>query len=131
MFIMIYTDGNSGISNIDDTKLKESIWDSTYVIDVTQEIDKLNFINAWENNILNISDEVYESLNMVFKEVKYCLLNKLEEKYNVDSKNGNYYIKIFKELNINNLTSKEYGDVNDLKQSESNIDGYRVWVLKQ
>ena len=131
MFIMVYTDGNSGISNIDDTKLKESIWDSTYVIDVTQEIDKLNFINAWENNILNISDEVYESLNMVFKEVKYCLLNKLEEKYNVDSKNGNYYIKIFKELNINNLTSKEYGDVNDLKQSESNIDGYRVWVLKQ
>ena len=102
MFIMIYTDGDSGVTNTDGTKLKESIWGSTYIIDTPLAVDRLNFINAWENNTLNISDKVYEVLNMVFENVKYCLLNKTEDKF----ENGNYYIKIFKELNINKLELK-------------------------
>lgn len=98
MYLMLYTDGDSGFY-INDEKCKESIWSNTYIIELKSEKEKKEFIEAWRNKKFGMSTEMLEVINFRFNELQYFLLNDIETKL----ENGNYYIKLFKEFNINKL----------------------------
>jgi hypothetical protein len=99
MYLMLYTDGDSGLFNLNGERFKESIWSDTYIFDLSSENEKKEFLNAWENRKLGMSNKMLEILNFRFNELQYFLLNDIETKL----ENGNYYIKLFKEFNINKI----------------------------
>lgn len=99
MFLMIYTDGDSGVFNLTGERCKTSIFDSTYIFELSTEEDKLKFIKAWKDRELGISDKMFDVLNYKIKDLEYFLLNKIETKI----ENGNYYFKLFKNININKI----------------------------
>lgn len=90
---MLYTDGDSGIHDLKGNWMNETIWGSTYLI-ITPEEQKKLFIDSWNERKLGISDRVFEAFKPLMKDVEYCLMNDIEEKF----ENGNYYLKLINKV---------------------------------
>lgn len=100
MYIMIFTDGDSAVYNPKTgEKLKESIWGSTYIID----IDPITFLTYWCSNQFKLSEKVYDILNTQYDRMVDCLLNNVEDKINYSTSNGNYYIKFLNDINLETI----------------------------
>lgn len=101
MVIVLYTDDDSGIHDLKGDWMKESIWGSTYLI-IVQEAQKSLFIKAWNERKLGISDRVFNAFKPLMKDIEYCLMNDIEEKFD----NGNYYFKLVQHVDFYNITGK-------------------------
>lgn len=95
MVIMLYTDGDSGIHDLKGNWMNETIWGSTYLIIAPDEQKKL-FIDSWNERKLGVSDRVFEAFKPLMKDIEYCLMNDIEEKF----ENGNYYIKLISRVDF-------------------------------
>jgi hypothetical protein len=93
MVIMLYTDGDSGIHDLKGNWMNETIWGSTYLIITPNEQKKL-FIDSWNERKLGISDRVFEAFKPLMKDIEYCLMNDIEEKF----ENGNYELKLINKV---------------------------------
>lgn len=90
---MLYTDGDSGIHDLKGNWMNETIWGSTYLIITPNEQKKL-FIDSWNERKLGISDRVFEAFKPLMKDIEYCLMNDIEEKF----ENGNYELKLINKV---------------------------------
>lgn len=95
MVIMLDTDGDSGIHDLKGNWMNETIWGSTYLIITPNEQKKL-FIDSWNERKLGISDRVFEAFEPLMKDIEYCLMNDIEEKF----ENGNYYMKLMNRVDF-------------------------------
>lgn len=95
MVIMLYTDGDSGIHDLKGNWMNETIWGSTYLIITPNEQKKL-FIDSWNERKLGISDRVFEAFKPLMKDIEYCLMNDIEEKF----ENGNYELKLINKVDF-------------------------------
>lgn len=94
MILMLHTDGDSGCCTLDGKLMKTSLYDD-YLIMINEDQKSL-FIESWYSRKLGISDRVYETLEPIFENVVYCLMNDIEEKF----ENGNYSINLFKRIDL-------------------------------
>ena len=75
MILILDFDQDSGISNLKGEWMTSSIY-GWYILLVPEE-DKNQFIEAWYERKLGITDRVYETLLPVFERVVYCLMNNI------------------------------------------------------
>lgn len=101
MIIVLYTDGDSGICDLQGNWMNETIWGSTYLL-IVQECHKKLFIDSWNERKLGISDRVFEAFEPLMKDIEYCLINNIEEKFG----NGNYYLKLVEKVDFYYITGK-------------------------
>lgn len=98
MVIILYTDGDSGIHDLQGKWMKETIWGSTYLI-IVQESKKSLFIESWNERKLGISDRVFQAFEPLMKDIEYCLMNNIEEKFD----SANYYFKLVQRVDFYNI----------------------------
>lgn len=100
MILIFDFDGDSGFTNIYGRQLNSSVYG--YYWCIVGEHNKNNFIEAWYQKKFGISDKVYETLEPVFENVVYCLMNDIEDKI----ESGNYSIKLVKYIDLYDLFQK-------------------------
>lgn len=100
MILIFDFDQDSGFTNIDGQPLGSSVYGYYWIILCNEEKDK--FIEAWYNRKFGISDRVYETLEPVFENVAYCLMNDIEDKIY----SGNYSIDLVNNMDFYNLFKK-------------------------
>lgn len=100
MILIFDFDQDSGFTNIEGQELKSSVYGCYWIIVPDKEKDK--FIEAWYQRKLGISDRVYETLEPVFENVVYCLMNDIEDKIC----SGNYSIDLVDSIDFYYLFQK-------------------------
>ena len=100
MILTFDFDQDSGFTNIEGQELKSSVYGCYWIIVPDKEKDK--FIEAWYQRKFGVSDRVYTTLEPVFENVVYCLMNDIEDK--IDS--GNYSINLVNNMDFYNLFQK-------------------------
>lgn len=100
MILIFNFDQDSGLTNIEGQELKSSVY-GCYWIMVSDE-EKEKFIEAWYNRKFGITDRVYETLEPVFENVVYCLMNNIEDKI----ESGNYSIDLVNSIDFYYLFQK-------------------------
>ena len=99
MVILLETDGDSGIHDLQGNWMNETIWGSTYLL-IVQECHKKLFIDSWNERKLGISDRVFECFEPLMNDIEYCLMNDIEEKFD----NGNYCLKLVNKVDFHTIT---------------------------
>lgn len=102
MVIMFQFDGDSGIKTLEGEWMVETIWESTYLVILSSKEHKNLFIENWYKRNLGISDKVYSTLEPIFEDVVYCLMNNKAETF----QNGNYTIKLLEQIDLYWITNK-------------------------
>lgn len=97
MILILDFDLDSGLQDINGNLLKSSVYGCFWIIVPDNKKDE--FIEAWYTRRFGISDRVYETLEPVFENVVYCIMNNIEDK--IDS--GNYSIDIHNEIDFYNI----------------------------
>lgn len=100
MILIFDFDQDSGFTNIHGRQLNSSVYGCYWCI--VEEHNRDNFIEAWYQRKFGISDRVYETLEPVFENVVYCLMNDIEDKI----ESGNYTIDLVKHIDFYALFQK-------------------------
>ena len=100
MILILDFDEDSGLQDINGNWLKSSVYGCFWII--LQDNKKVEFIEAWYTRRFGISNRVYETLEPVFENVVYCLMNDIEDKI----ESGNYSINLVNNMDFYNLFQK-------------------------
>ena len=100
MILIFDFDQDSGLQDINGNWLNSSVYGCYWTI--VPEKDKDKFIDAWYQRKLGITDRVYATIEPVFEEVVYCLMNNIEDKIC----SGNYSIDLVNNMDFYNLFQK-------------------------
>lgn len=93
MIIVIDTDLDSPITNKNGEKIEPFLHGSCFAFLVKTKEDKEQFIEDWYNRKFGLNDRVFDTLNNVFHEISYSILN---DNFGT-IKNGNYSIMLLNE----------------------------------
>ena len=93
MIIVIDTDLDSPITNANGEKIKPFLYGSCFAFLVKTKEDKEQFIQDWYNRRFGLNDRVFDTLNDIFHEISYSILN--DNFGNIE--NGNYSIMLLNE----------------------------------
>ena len=97
MILILDFDLDSGLQDINGNLLKSSVYGCFWIIVPDNKKDE--FIEAWYQRKFGVSDRVYTTLEPVFEEVVYCLMNNIEDKIC----SGNYSIDILNNMDFYNI----------------------------
>lgn len=100
MILIFDFDEDSAFTNIHGQQLNSSVYG--YYWCIVKDYNRDNFVEAWYQRKFGISDRVYETLEPVFENVVYCLMNDIEDKI----ESGNYSIKLVKYIDFYDLFQK-------------------------
>lgn len=100
MILIFDFDQDSGFTNIHGQQLNSSVYG--YYWCIVEEHNRDNFIEAWYHIKFGVSDRVYETLEPVFENVVYCLMNDIEDKI----ESGNYSVHLVNNMDFYYLFKK-------------------------
>ena len=93
MIIVIDTDLDSPITNANGEKIEPFLYGSSFAFLVKTKEDKEQFIQDWYNRKFGLNDRVFDTLNNIFHEISYSILN---DNFGT-IENGNYSIMLLNE----------------------------------
>ena len=93
MIIVIDTDLDSPITNANGEKIEPFLYGSIFAFLVKTKEDKEQFIQDWYNRKFGLNDRVFDTLNNIFHEISYSILN---DNFGT-IENGNYSIMLLNE----------------------------------
>ena len=93
MIIVIDTDLDSPITNKNGEKIEPFLYGSGFAFLVKTKEDKEQFIEDWYNRKFGLNDRVFDTLNNIFHEISYSILN---DNFGT-IENGNYSIMLLNE----------------------------------
>ena len=93
MIIVIDTDLDSPITNANGEKIEPFLYGSCFAFLVKTKEDKEQFIQDWYNRRFGLNDKVFDTLNNIFHEISYSILN---DNFGT-IENGNYSIMLLNE----------------------------------
>lgn len=93
MIIAIDTDLDSPITNTNGEKIEPFLYGSCFAFLVKTKEDKEQFIENWYNRKFGLNDRVFDTLNNIFHEISYSILN---DNFGT-IENGNYSIMLLNE----------------------------------